>query len=332
MKIEELHRLRLCTLPTPLMEAPQLSAKLGGPRILIKRDDLTGLAMGGNKSRPLEFLMTGAKDMGADVIITAGYEQSNWVCNQLAAARKLGMDVILFLVKGNRRFQGNLLLYKLLGAEIKFTDIEISDLPVLYKQMDDMAAELRSQGRRPYVVYYEAVGLLGIASYVLLASEIRKQLQEKEITAQYLFLTSGSGCTQAGLILDAKYFKAPFKVVGVMPNHRYSREQRVQMITDYANETAKFLDMNLTFKSEEINYYDEYAGENYSGPTKKGIEATKFLAGTEGIFLDPLYTSKSMACLIDQVQDGRIGREDTVVYYHSGGLPIIFAHNEELIA
>lgn len=330
MKIEELPRLRLCTLPTPLMEAPRLSAKLGGPKILIKRDDLTGLAMGGNKSRPLEFLMTEAKYMGADILITAGYQQSNWVCNQLAAARKIGMDVILFLLKGNNKFQGNLLLYKLLGADIRFTDTEIPDLPTLYKQMDNMAAELRSQGRRPYVTYYEAVGPLGIAGYVLLASEICKQLQERQITAQYLFLTSGSGCTQAGLILGGRYYKAPFEVVGVMPNHRYTGEQRVQMITDHANETARFLEMNLPFNPEEINYYDEYAGESYMGLTKEGLEAIRLVAETEGIFLDPLYTSKSMACLMDQIHDGRFKPEDTVIYYHSGGLPIIFAHNEEL--
>ena len=112
MKINKLKRLRLCTLPTPLMEAQHLSDILGGPRILIKRDDLTGLAMGGNKARPFEFIMTDAKDTGADSLITAGYEGSNWVCNQIAAARKIGMYIILFLLKGSRKFQGNLLLYK----------------------------------------------------------------------------------------------------------------------------------------------------------------------------------------------------------------------------
>ncbi|MDP2917509.1 MAG: D-cysteine desulfhydrase family protein [Dehalococcoidia bacterium] len=332
MKLEELGRLKLCTLPTPLMEAPQISAKLGGPRILIKRDDLTGLAMGGNKSRPLEFLMAESKKNGDDIVVTAGYQQSNWVCNIIAAARKLGMDVILFLLKGSGRFQGNLLLYKLLGADLRFTDMEVRDLPALYKQMDSLAAELRRQGRRPHVIYYESFGPVGIASYVMLVSEICQQLQEKGLTAQYLFHTSGSGCTQAGLLVGARYFKAPFEVVGVMPNHRYTREQRVRMVADLASATSQFLDMNFSFSPEEVKYYDEYAGESYSAPTKKGIEAIKLVASTEGIFLDPIYSSKSMACLIDQIRDGRFKPQDTVIYYHSGGLPQLFFYNEELTA
>lgn len=332
MKIEGLNRLRLCTLPTPLMEAPRLSAKLGGPRILIKRDDLTGLAMGGNKSRPLEFMMPEIVNRGTDVLVAAGYEQSNWVCNLTAAARKLGIDVILYILKGSRQFQGNLLLYKLLSADIRFTDFGIQELPILYEQMDATADELRCQGRKPYVMYYEAVGPLGIASYVLLASEINQQLKEKGIAAKYLFHTSGSGCTQAGLILGAKYFKAPFEVVGVMPNHRYTKEQRVNMVADHANKTADLLEMNLTFTPDEIRYHDEYVGESYGGPSKKGIEAIKFLAQTEGIFLDPIYSSKSMACLIDYVHEGKIKADDTIIYYHSGGLPQIFVYNQELSA
>jgi len=312
------------------MEAPRLSEKLGGPRILIKRDDLTGLAMGGNKSRPMEFIMTDAKDVGADILVAAGYEGSNWVCNLIAAARKIGMDVVLFLLKGSRKFQGNLLLYKLLDAEIRFTDLEINDRAILYEQMDSLADELRRQARKPYVMYYEAVGPLGISSYVLLAREIFAQLKERHMTAQYIFQTSGSGSTQAGLILGARYFGAPTKVVGVMPNHRDTKEERVRRITDNANETAKLLDMNVTLNVGEIDYFEEYAGESYSGPTEKGNEAIKLLAGTEGIFLDPIYSAKSMACLIDHVRDGRIKKDETVIFYHSGGLPLIFAHNEEL--
>lgn len=115
-----------------------------------------------------------------------------------------------------------------------------------------------------------------------------------------------------------------------MPNHRDTKEERVRRITDNANETAKLLDMNVTLNVGEIDYFEEYAGESYSGPTEKGNEAIKLLAGTEGIFLDPIYSAKSMACLIDHVRDGRIKKDETVIFYHSGGLPLIFAHNEEL--
>jgi len=330
MELDELARLRLCALPTPLMEAPTLSKALGVPRILIKRDDLTGLALGGNKSRPMEFIMTEAQQKKADILVAAGYEGSNWVSNLVAAARKLGMEVALFLVKGTRKMQGNLLLFKLLGAEIHYTELDIHERKTLYEQMDSFAAELRKNGRRPYVMYYEAVGPLGIASYVLLAREIFVQLREMGLTAQYLYHTSGSGSTQAGLILGAKHFQVPLNVIGVMPNHRDTREERVRRITDNANRTAEFLDMSARFVCEEIRYDETYAGEDYSGPTKKGKDAIRLVAETEGIFLDPAYSAKSMACLIDHVREGRIGKKNTVIHYHSGGIPLIFSHSEEL--
>jgi 1-aminocyclopropane-1-carboxylate deaminase/D-cysteine desulfhydrase-like pyridoxal-dependent ACC family enzyme len=332
MRLDKLEKLKLCTLPTPLMEAPSLSSALGGPRILIKRDDLTGLAMGGNKARPMEFIMTEAKQQEADVLVAAGYQGSNWVSNLVAAARKTNMDVVLFLLGGDRKMQGNLLLYKLLGAEIRFTDLNIHERAAMYEQMDRMAEQLREKGRRPYVMYYEPVGPLGIASYVILAREMFTQLKELGITADYLFHTSGSGSTQAGLILGAKHFEIPLKVIGVMPNHRDTKEVRIQRITDNANKTAEFLDVPVRFDCDEIGYEDSYAGDAYSGPTKKGMDAIKLVAGTEGIFLDPIYSAKSMACLIDHVRDGRIGKKDTVIYYHTGGIPLIFSHSEELSA
>jgi len=236
------------------------------------------------------------------------------------------------LLKGSRVFQGNLLLYRLLDAEIRFTDFEIHDRHELYRQMDSLADELRGQGRHPYVMYYEAVGPLGIASYVILAREIFTQLNEKGMKANYIFHTSGSGSTQAGLILGAKHLKVPIKVIGVMPNHRDTREERIQRITENANKTAKFLDMNVRFDPDEIIYHYEYAGESYSGPTQKGIQAIKLVAGTEGIFLDPIYSAKSMACLIDYIRDGKINDDETIIHYHSGGLPLIFSHSEELSA
>jgi 1-aminocyclopropane-1-carboxylate deaminase/D-cysteine desulfhydrase-like pyridoxal-dependent ACC family enzyme len=240
------------------------------------------------------------------------------------------MDVVLFLIKGTRRMQGNLLLFRLLGADIHFTELEIHERKAMYEEMDSLAEKLRSKGRKPCVMYYEAVGPLGIASYVLLASEIFAQLKEKGMTAQYLFHTSGSGSTQAGLILGAKHFQVPLEVVGVMPNHRDSKEERIHRITDNANKTAEFLDMSARFEYEEIRYDETYAGESYSGLTRKGRDAIRLVAETEGIFLDPAYSAKSMACLIDHVREGRVGKEDTVIYYHSGGIPLIFSHSEEL--
>lgn len=331
MKIQELHTIRLLSFPTPLMELPRLSSKLGGPQIFIKRDDLTGLAMGGNKTRALEFLMADAKDMGTDIVIAVGPQQSNWLCNLTAVARKLGMDVILFVFKGYNKIQGNLLLDKLLGAEIVFTGMEIHELSVLYKQMDNLAAELRGQGRRPYVLHYGPVPHLGIAGYVSLALEIFRQLHEMGVTAQHLYLASGSGSTQAGLILGTKYFEANLRIVGINSSGISLRAEKIRAIADLANEAAKLLEMDCIIEPGEIIVHDEYTG-NDPAPTKESIEAMKLVAQTEGIFLDPTYTGKAMAALIDQIRQGNIQSGDTAIFYHSGGLPSIFAYSEEFSA
>ena len=329
MKIQELRTKILPSLRTPLMELPHLSAKLRGPRIFIKRDDLTGLTMGGNKTRALVSLMTDVKDMGTDIIIAVGPQQSNWLCSLTAMGRKLGMDVILFVLKGNDKIQGNLLLDKLLGADIMFTGMEIHELSVLYKQMDTLAARLRGQGRRPDVFHYGPVTPLGIVGYVFLTEEIFEQLQEKGVTAQHLYLSSGSGSTQAGLLLGAKYFESTLRIVGINPSRTTLRAEKIRTIADLANETARLLEMDCIIEPEEIIVHDEYIG-NGPEPTKKSFEAMKLIAQTEGIFLDPTYTGRAMAALIDQIRQANIGAGDTVVFYHSGGLPSIFAYNEEL--
>ncbi len=329
MKLEDIHSVRLCTLPTPLVAAPRLSDQLGGPRIFFKRDDLTGLSMGGNKARCLEFLMAEAKDKSSDTVIALGPQQSNWLCAVTAAARKMGMDVILFLLKGSNEVQGNLLLDKLLGADIRFTDVDIKNIAEAQKQMENLAKDLSRAGHKPYVLPYGPVPTLGIAGYVSLGLEICQQLEERNITADHVFLGSGSGCTQAGLILGAKQRKASFKINGVMLDPRYSKEEQVRIVAKEANEAAKFLGMDFTVTPEEIICHEGYS--DYQ-PTEKVIEAVRLLARTEGIFIDPAYTGKVMAALIDQIRQGRMKRKDTVVFYHSGGLPYIFVYNEMLSA
>ncbi|MFC1972144.1 pyridoxal-phosphate dependent enzyme [Chloroflexota bacterium] len=186
MKIQEIPHPALCTLPTPLVEASRLSAELGGPLILIKRDDLTGIAMGGNKNRGLELVLAEDKNDGVDVVLAAGPQQSNWLCSMTALARKLGIDIILFLLGDRDEIQGNVLLNMLLGAEVIFTGKDLHDLPAVFEQMENEAAKLRRQGKRPHVFDYGAMGPLGIAGYVSLAIEVSEQLKQKQLTAQYL--------------------------------------------------------------------------------------------------------------------------------------------------
>jgi L-cysteate sulfo-lyase len=326
--LKGLNRISLCTLPTPLVEARKLSERLGGPRILIKRDDLTGLAIGGNKSRALEFFMAKAKTDGHDMVIAIGPQQSNWLCCLTAAAKKCGMDVILLLLKGDNKVQGNLLLFQLLGAETRLTDIDILNMSIIDKQMDSLVEQMRSKGRNPIKFAYGPVPLLGIAGYLLLTFEIKQQLEQKKISVQHLFLGSGSGCTQAGLIMGKQLYGTRYKIHGVMLDERFSKAQYEQIISNEIKGAAKVLKIDRAFDAKDINCIDGYI-EHY-GTTEKGLKAIKLLAETEGIFLDPTYTSKVMAAMVDQIRDGKIARQDMVIFYHSGGIPAIFSHSDEL--
>lgn len=331
MAIEDLLRIKLANLPTPLSEAPRLSAALGGPRILIKRDDLTGLAMGGNKARKLEFILADAKAKGADVLIATGSSQSNFAMQAATAGRKLGMDAILVLFKGpHPEMQGNLLLDKVLDAEVRIMDVTLSERDKIYKAMDQLADELRKKGRNPYVIPSGGSTPLGIIGYVIAAQEISQQLNQLSITADYLFVTSGGGGTHGGLALGVKHYKIPLKVIGSSVS--YTKEECQSKLAELCNSGAKTLGWNVTMSPDEFTVFDDYVGEGYAIPTKACIEAIKLVAKTEGIFLDPVYTGKTMAALIDLVHKGRFTSKDVIVFVHTGGMPALFAYNKELMA
>ncbi len=326
MLLETLPRITLGFLPTPLEEVSQLSATLGGPRIFIKRDDLTGLVLGGNKVRKLEFMMADAKQKGADVIITTGSSQSNHACLTAAAARMLGMESILVLDKGvHTETQGNLLLDSLFEAEVRIID----DSSLVPKTMEDIAADLRSKGHNPYLIPRGASCPLGAVGYVTAVAEICEQLDKQDIQAQYLFAAAGSSGTMAGLTVGAKYFQAPFQVIGVSTNRK--KEELSVKISDLANETAQLLDMDLTFNPDEMTIYDEYVGKGYGIPTPQAIEAIRLVAHTQGIILDPVYTAKVMSGLIDLIRQGRFTDKDTIIFLHTGGTASVFAYANELL-
>jgi 1-aminocyclopropane-1-carboxylate deaminase/D-cysteine desulfhydrase-like pyridoxal-dependent ACC family enzyme len=322
-----LKRVGLCTLPTPLVEAPGLSAELGGTRILIKRDDLIGLALGGNKSRSLEYILAEAISQGVDIVLAIGPQQSNWLCSLTAASQKLGVKVILFLLKGNNEFQGNLLLNKILGADIRFTDIDMQNMDEAQKQMENLAIDLRNQGHTPYILNYGPVPSLGIAGYISLALEICNQLEEKKINAQHLFVGSGSGCTQAGLILGSKLRNATFKIHGIMLDPRFSKSEQISIVANEANDAAKLLGIDLIITPEEVICHEGYS--NYK-PTDEVIKAIKIVAQREGFFLDPAYTGKVMAAMMKQIHNGKINPSEITIFYHSGGIPNIFNYKEML--
>jgi len=326
--VDRLPRIPLAHLPTPLDHCPRLSEHLDGPQIYIKRDDCTGLAFGGNKTRQLEFIMADARQKGADTIITGAATQSNLCRQTVAACRRLGMKPYLILVHGVKGplMQGNLLLDHLLDAEI--TIIEGDDFSVLTPLFQQKAEQLRHQGHKPYIFnpFKDTTSLAAVA-YVDAFLELTEQLEERELQADYIYL-SAFNITPAGLVLAAKFLGADVKIVGITPARE--PEDRPTDIARIANATARLLGLEVSFQPEEIVNYDSYVGEKYGVPTPEGIEAVKLMAEVEGILLDPVYTGKAMAGLIDHIRRGLVKRSETVVFLHTGGTPALFAYNSDL--
>lgn len=322
-----LPRVRLASLPTPLEAAPRLSETLGGPAIWLKRDDLTGLAMGGNKARKLEFLMGEARESNARLVITAGGQQSNHCRMTAAAARKLGMRCLLLLTgEPPATAQGNLLLDMLFGAELQF----VGDVGFL--ELDDLLKEVferqRRDGKEPFLIPVGGAAAAGSAGYVSAVREISDQTKEMGLSPHYLFHATGSCGTQAGLTIGAKALETGLRVVGV--SVRYDERTIRDRVKRIAGETTALLGMDLQIADEDFDVLDGYVGDGYAKPTAGCLEAVRLLALTEGLILDPTYTGKAMAALIDQVRNGKLGPGDDVIFLHTGGTPGVFASSETL--
>jgi len=331
MPIVKLPRVILGQWPTPLHELPHLSATLGGPRIFIKRDDLNGLALGGNKCRKLEYELGDAKQRGIDTLITTGSSQSNFALQMAAAARKLGMEPYLLLIKGiHVEMQGNLLLHNILNSRVSILDITDMNetLTTVAKKMDELADELRSQGRNPLVLPLGGITPLGSAGAVNAAEEISQQLKEQKIDVQYVVLANATGGTHAGLVLGFKRLNLPPEVIGIATQS--AKTEAINTVVGQVSEMAKVLGLDVTIAPDEVTVYDDYMGEGYGMPTKECIEAIRLMAQTEAIFLDPVYTGKAMAGLIDLINRGYFSQKDTVLFIHTGGVAADFAYSAEL--
>lgn len=320
-------------LPTPLQEVPRFSEALHGPRIFIKREDLTGLATGGNKTRKLEYILGDALDQQADVLIGGGgTAQSNHARQCAAAARRLGMDPVLVLRKGpesQRRMQGNLLLDYLLGAEVHLVDesaVRRDTLPRfgLKYLMDEIADEKAKKGRHPYVLPTSSVPL-GAVAYVAATLELWGQFEAQGFVPDHIYLTS-TGSTQAGLALGSKFIDAPWDVTGIA----VAKDAKpFEAVSRLANEAADALALPTRVQPDEVNNH-ECAGEGYGILSPEAKEAISLLARTEGMLLDPVYSAKGMAGMIQQIRQGRIGPDENVVFVHTGGTTALFAYEREL--
>lgn len=323
MQLGRLPRIKLGSLPTPLEEAPSLSAYLGGPRILFKRDDITGLAFGGNKVRKAEYLMGEAVDRGCDVVITVGAVQSNHARTIAAAARRLGLDAIVVL-SGEEppERQGNLLLDSVLGADIRI--INTDDTYVLMGVVEDIARDLRRQGRTPYIIPLGGSTPLGAAAFANAGLELLEQLNGRGIRADAIVHASGSGGTQAGLYTAMKVTQSGIRVQGISVGP--TREVVTGRVRGLAEELVTLLRLDWRPHPDDIVVTDEYVGERYAVPTPACLDAIRLVARTEGILLDPVYTGKAMAGLVDMVRRGQFGPDQTVVFWHTGGQPALFAY------
>jgi D-cysteine desulfhydrase len=308
-------------LPTPVHEAPRLAEAIGVQRLFIKRDDNTGLAMGGNKARKLEYSIAEARDAGADVVLTCGGPQSNHVRMTAAAARKAGMDSILFMPRAEKpeTFGGNLLLDTVLGAEMRF----LPDMPFssLDQEMAQEASKLIEAGRVPYVLPMGGSTPLADLGYVNAMLELSEQLQVLDAMDADIFVAVGTGGTLAGIAVGGSVFLPHSRLFGI--SVVLGTDQMLPTVTKHANETAKLIGIDEPDLSG-MSIRDGYIGKAYGVPTDGGKEAILLTARTEGIILDPVYTGKAMAGLIDLARKGEIGKDRPVVFWHTGGGPGLF--------
>ncbi|HET9703691.1 MAG TPA: D-cysteine desulfhydrase family protein [Vicinamibacterales bacterium] len=326
-------RIPLAVLPTPLHEAMRLRAALGGPskspRILIKRDDLTALGLGGNKARKLEYLVADARSQGATTLITTGAVQSNHARMTAAAACAAGMGCVLVLTstKDVPTVEGNLLLDSLYGAEIRLVPsldpmfAVGNDEPVVA----DVVSEEKAAGRTPYVIPVGGSSGIGVFGYVSGTAELVDQLAAAGETPSRLYYASGSRGTQAGLTLGAMLCDAPYRVYGVAVSG--GEPEKIERAKRIGNEAAEKLGLEIRLDRDDLFTDQGFIGEGYGIPTTGALEAISLLARTEGILLDPCYTSKAMAGLVAHVRDGSLAPSDTVVFLHTGGVPALFTQN-----
>ncbi|MBI3030021.1 MAG: D-cysteine desulfhydrase family protein [Candidatus Rokubacteria bacterium] len=303
----------LAKLPTPLLDLARLGTALGGPRLLIKRDDLGGFALGGNKVRKLEFFLADARAAGADVLITCGGIQSNHCRVTAAAAARADMRCVLVLSGTTPApFTGNLLLDQLFGAELVFAGTRQERAP----RMEALAAEFRAKGLRPYVIPLGGSTPLGAYAYVEAVKEFAQQCRLVGIPVSTIVHASSSGGTQAGLVVGCLAEELPTRVVGISADEK--KDDLGRMVNDIARALAEQSGLPAPRK-DQIEVLDDYVGEGYGVPTAASEEATRLFARLEGIVLDSTYTAKAAAGMIDLIRRGRFKRDETVCFWHTGG-------------
>jgi len=331
MNLAKFPRRRYTEGQTPLEKLSRLSDALGGPTIYMKRDDLLGLAGGGNKTRKLEFLVADALAHGADTLITCGAVQSNHCRLTLAAAVKEGLKCRLVLEERvadsyNPQAAGNNFLFKLLGVE------KIKVVPGgsnMASEMQQVADEVASEGRKAYIIPGGGSNPIGATGYVACAEEILHQVFEKGLKIDRVVCASGSTGTHAGLITGFFGNNSNIPVVGV--NVSRTKDVQEEMVYDLVQQTAAHVGVNSEIPRDAVLCFGDYVGPGYSLPTPQMAEAVRMLARLEGILMDPVYTGKAMAGFIDLIRQDFFSQDENVLFVHTGGSPALHVYMEEVL-
>jgi D-cysteine desulfhydrase family pyridoxal phosphate-dependent enzyme len=314
--MKELTRIKIAHLPTPLEPMERLSQELGGPQLWVKRDDQTGLAFGGNKARKLEFLMADACEQGARTLITAGAVQSNHCRQTAAAAAMAGFDCILVLTTSHlpQNFTGNLLLDRLFGAKFVWTDRENRE-----QTLERVFKESKKAGQLPYLIPYGGSNPLGAAAYAYALDELLGQ----GLHPDWIVFASSSGGTQAGLVVGARKSGYEGGILGISIDE--PAETLRMRVADLASQTSTLFGEKMSFSPEEITVNADYLGGGYGVIGALEKDAIQLFARTEGLLLDPVYTGRAAGGLVDLVRQGFFDEEASVLFWHTGGTPALFA-------
>jgi D-cysteine desulfhydrase family pyridoxal phosphate-dependent enzyme len=312
----QIPRLNFAHLPTPIEELPRLSETLGGPRLLIKRDDQTGLAFGGNKTRKLEFLIAEAQAQGAKTLISGGALQSNHCRQTAAAAARFGFECVLVLTGAMPdKPSANLLLDELFGAKIVTVPDRKDRDRILQDTFDNAVAE----GKKPYLVPYGGSSPTGALGYAFAVEEFMKQ----NVSADWVVFGTSSGGTHAGLVLGQRLFGFKGKVLGISIDE--SEEWLKSHISALASSASEKLGERIEFTPAEVSANADYCAAGYGVLTDAEREAVKLFAKYEGLLLDPVYTGRAAAGMIDLIRKGFFKKNETVLFWHTGGQPALFA-------
>jgi L-cysteate sulfo-lyase len=330
MHLARFPRFRLGHLPTPLEPMPSLSERLGGPRLYVKRDDCTGLATGGNKARKLEFLIAAALEADADTVITHGAVQSNHVRQTAAAANRAGLACAALLERrvpdraAGYEATGNVLLDRLLGARLRFvpagTDMDLACAA--------LAEEIEAEGGRPYIIPGGGSNPTGALGYVNAALEMLQQANDHGLRIDAVVHASGSTGTQAGLVCGLAGAGCRIPVLGISVRQQKLRQE--EAVWRLACATAAHLGLRHGIDRSEVVVNSDHVGPGYGLPSEGTLDAIRLAAATEGLLLDPVYTGKAMAGLIELVRQGEFSARDHVVFVHTGGAAGLFAYEAEL--